>query len=448
MLRPSRKLPGASDRYSSRRRPRALSPSKRHRLALALEPLESRRLLATLTVNTTSDAVGPTDPTLSLREAIEVSNGTLAISALSTQAQAQISGALGTPNSIHFAIPASTAPNLDVPVAGFDPNTQTWTITPDGTLPTITTPVDIDGFTEANVGMPYAYPNEIASSSPPTEITTVPNSTAAINGNNARVRVIIDGSASGGGTGFILDASYSMLRGLIIANFAVGVSIPNPTDVGNSIQGDFVGDYFLHPVNPNSGLPLPAPEGEVLVTAGSSQQGVIINGANSTLGGASPQDDVVITGSGSQGVWIQSGALGTQVLGCQIGVIGPSDFGVYYSVGNGAQGVLVQSSSDLIGAVGAGNLIGANAGDGVQLDQAATQVQIAGELYRRGAGRRLRLRKPAPRQWRAMALTSSGPRTTPWVAARPPPATRSRSTGPTASTSPAPRRPATSCRIT
>ena len=59
-------------------------------------------------------------------------------------------------------------------------------------------------------------------------------------------------------------------------------------------------------------------------------------------------------------------------------MIGPSDYGVYCSVGNGAEGVLVQSSSDLIGVVGAGNIISANAGDGVQLDAGATQVQVAG----------------------------------------------------------------------
>ena len=333
-------------------------------MALDLEPLESRRLLATFTVTNTLDNGSNTSPTPgSLRAAIVAANQ-----------------AAPGPNSIHFAIPASTAPNLDVPVAGFDAINQTWTITPDGPLPTITTPVDIDGFTEANVGMPYAYPDEIASSSPPTEITTPPNSTAAIDGNNARDRVIVDGSASAGGTGFVLDASHSMLRGLIIDGFGVGVEVPNASDVGDAIQGDFIGSYLLYPVDPNSGTALPAPDGEVLVTAGSAQQGVVINGANTTLGGASPQDDVVITGSGSQGVWIQSGALGTQVLGCQIGVIGPSDFGVYYSVGNGAEGVLVQSSSDLIGATGAGNVISADTGDGVQLDQGATQVQVAGNF--------------------------------------------------------------------
>ena len=49
--------------------------SSRWRRRLSFEGLESRRLLATLTVNTTADETTP-DTTLSLREAIEVVNGT------------------------------------------------------------------------------------------------------------------------------------------------------------------------------------------------------------------------------------------------------------------------------------------------------------------------------------------------------------------------------------
>ncbi len=47
-------------------------------------------------------------------------------------------------------------------------------------------------------------------------ITSVPNATAATDGNNAQIRVIVDGSDSSGGTGFTLDAAHSMIRGLII----------------------------------------------------------------------------------------------------------------------------------------------------------------------------------------------------------------------------------------
>jgi hypothetical protein len=360
MLRPRRRIHLASHRPSSGRKPPAQSPSRR-RFALGPESLESRRLLTTFVVTNTLDNGSDVSPTPgSLRAAMVASN-------LATPG----------PNAIAFEIPASTAANLDTPVAGFDPDTQTWTITPDGPLPTITTPVDIDGFTEANTGVPYNYPNQVTLGGAPTEITSSPNTTQAIDGNNARVRIIIDGSDSGGATGFVLDASHSMLRGLIVNDFGVGVEVPNANDVGDAIQGDFIGSYLLYPVDPNTGEPLPSPSNEEIVGSGNAQQGVIIAGANTTLGGASAQDDVVIAGNEAEGVWIQSTARGSQVLGCQIGVVGPSDNGVYWSPGNGAQGVLVQSSSDLIGAANAGNVISADTGDGVELDQGATQVQVA-----------------------------------------------------------------------
>ena len=39
----------------------------------------------------------------------------------------------------------------------------------------------------------------------PQYIVSVPNQVAALNGNNARARVIIDGQNTGGATGFVLD---------------------------------------------------------------------------------------------------------------------------------------------------------------------------------------------------------------------------------------------------
>ena len=79
----------------------------------------------------------------------------------------------------------------------------------------------------------------------PTLISSVPNTVAALQGNNAQVRVIIDGSLLPSGPtdiGFAINASDSILRGLAIEGFSVGVSVPNPTDVGDLIQGNFIGD--------------------------------------------------------------------------------------------------------------------------------------------------------------------------------------------------------------
>ena len=70
----------------------------------------------------------------------------------------------GTDN-IYFNIPASNAPGVNVPVPGFDPTTQDWTITLTSPFPTIIRPVAIDGYTQANAGnpIPYLYPDSISS---------------------------------------------------------------------------------------------------------------------------------------------------------------------------------------------------------------------------------------------------------------------------------------------
>ncbi len=91
---------------------------------------------------------------------------------------------------------------------------------------------------------------------PPALISSLPNSIAAIAGNNSQVRVVINGSAipqSSSDTGFVLNASDSILRGLVITGFGVGVSVPSPADVGDLIQGNFIGDYLTYPVDPLSG---------------------------------------------------------------------------------------------------------------------------------------------------------------------------------------------------
>ena len=57
----------------------------------AFEVLEERQLLATITVNTVSDS-DSAGTTLSLRQAIEISDGTLAVSSLTPQQQALVIG--------------------------------------------------------------------------------------------------------------------------------------------------------------------------------------------------------------------------------------------------------------------------------------------------------------------------------------------------------------------
>ncbi len=434
-----------------------------------LETMESRRLLSTFVVSNTDDSGKG-----SLRQAILDANA---------------DPAPGT-DDIVFGIPASTAPALNVPVPGFDPSTQDWTITLASPLPVITRSLSIDGYTQGHVGIPYFYPADISSASQflsftsttvggtftlttsaplpvgttipipydatagavqgalqaiigagnvsvaggplnsagvtitfqgayqgiaipdlsstnnlmgvpgtnpaisiftstiggvplsPALITSVPNSTAATSGNTAQVRVVIDGSnlpRNSNDIGFVLNASNSILRGLAIDGFNIGVSVPNPADVGDLIQGNFIGTYVIYQVDTQTGAPLPAPDNVGLAGQGNAQQAVVLDSANATVGGTDPQDSNVICGNGAQGVLIQPGGSGNQVLGNQIGVVGPIE-GYYFQDGNGAEGVLIESSgtagdpasiiyasSNVIGGRAGGNVISANGGDGVHL---------------------------------------------------------------------------------
>ncbi len=216
----------------------------------------------------------------------------------------------------------------------------------------------------------------------PTLISSVPNTTAAINGNDAQVRVILNGSKTGGSTGLVLAASQSIIRGLAIEGFGIGVSVRNPTDVGDLIQGNSIGEYLVYPVDPLAGTPLPSPNTVELAGLGNTKEGVSLGSANATVGGTEPQDANVIGGNGAQGVLIIPGASGNQVLGNQIGIIGPSANGLYFLAGNGSDGVAIESSgtasdpsgivfssSNVIGgaAPGSGNIISANHGFGVHL---------------------------------------------------------------------------------
>ena len=71
---------------------------------------------------------------------------------------------------------------------------------------------------------------------------------------------------------------------------------------------------------------------------------MVLGSLNTTVGGTDPQDSNVIGGNGMQGVLIEPGASGNQVLGNQIGLVGPSSSGFYFPAGNGAEGVLIESS--------------------------------------------------------------------------------------------------------
>jgi hypothetical protein len=104
---------------------------------LLVEPLELRATPATIIVNTLTDenTFGGSDPTLSLREAIELVNGTLAVASLSPAEQALVTGTPHVPNvadSVQFRVTgtinlASALPDItgELNLLGPGPNVLT-----------------------------------------------------------------------------------------------------------------------------------------------------------------------------------------------------------------------------------------------------------------------------------------------------------------------------------
>jgi parallel beta-helix repeat protein len=209
--------------------------------------LEDRQLLAAIAVNTAADD-STADATLSLREAIEVSNGTLAVSSLSTQEQAQVSGAVGAMNTISFNIP-TTDP-------GYNAATGVWTIALQSELPAINTDaVIINGYSQ-----PGALENTLAQ------------------GDNAKLTIALDGV--GAANGLTIEQPGSQVFGLDIEHFRKdGVLV---TAAGNvQVAGCFIGTD---------------PTGETAVGNGT---GVEIENSSNLIGGPNVGDRNVLSGSGN-----------------------------------------------------------------------------------------------------------------------------------------------------
>ena len=224
----------------------------------------------------------------------------------------------------------------------------------------------------------------------PTLITSVPNTVAAKDGNNAKIRVIIDGSLTNGATGFVIATSHSSIRGLIIDGFGVGVSIPSPDNVGDLVQGNFIGKYFLFPVDRHDGG-----------AAAGAERGDLHGDRKLTPGRAPGIDQCDDRRRRRLRTTTSSPATGSRACrSCRAQrEPGPRQSDRHRrSVArrtcspfapNGAEGVLIASSSNTVGGdtAGAGNLISANIGDGVHITGlAATRNRVEGNYIGIGPG--------------------------------------------------------------
>lgn len=319
---------------------------------LRCESLESRRLLAIVTVTNLSDSINgntmsigqliasPGMDGISLREAIHAANNT-----------ANVGGA----DEIWFNIPG-TAPH---------------SIIPGTTLPTISDALVIDGTTEPDfLGVPIVELNGNAGAFTGLTINTTAggstirglvinrfggNGIAITSGNNVVEGCYIGTDVSGlidqGNSGVGISASglqnriggtTAAARNVISGNNSLGVAI---SGAGSVVQGNYIG------IN-SSGT----------AAVGNSSSGVFVTVGSVTVGGAVPGAGNVISGNGSHGIENLTGPFNT----FQGNYIGTNASGTS-AVPNLVNGIVLGTPGNLIGGStpGAGNLISGNATHGL-----------------------------------------------------------------------------------
>ncbi|HXD32427.1 MAG TPA: FG-GAP-like repeat-containing protein [Pyrinomonadaceae bacterium] len=222
------------------------------------------------------------------------------------------------------------------------PGPGVQTITPGTSLPVINSPIIIDGYTQ---------PGSQANNS----LTT----------DNAVLLIEINGINTGfSQSGLSISAGSSTVRGLVINRFQRG-QIELSNNGGNIISGNFLS------CNAAGNAPL-----------ANSSTGVIVASANNTIGGLTPQDRNVISGSSSNGMTISNFGPGINNNKIQGNFVGLNVNGVS-ALPNSGQGIFIFTANNIVGGTqpGAGNVISGNGQGGVSIDgSAASGNTVQGNL--------------------------------------------------------------------
>lgn len=212
------------------------------------------------------------------------------------------------------------------------PGVGVQTVAPLSVLPTISQPVDIDGYSQ-----PGAAPNTLAV------------------GTNAVLLIELAGNGSTGFNGITLasGAGASTIRGLVVNRFNLGIVLNSASNV---VSGNFIG------VDPSGTLDR------------GNQYGLSITGTDNLIGGSLPGQRNVISANLQDGVstnahrttiqgnYIGTNAAGTAALGNRIGIDNHAEFAGVSSVIGGLNGTPGGSCT------GACNLISGNGLYGILLD--------------------------------------------------------------------------------
>ncbi len=291
---------------------------RRYSAALALERLEDRTVPSAYWVTTTADG-GPG----SLRDAIYQVNADTSHTLYPSPSNPSM-------DEIDFRITADSDTG-----GGYNAVTKVATITPLAGLPDITNAVLINGYTQ-----PEAKTNDLSG---PGQLGVAPADPSTY-GDDAVLKIELDGASAGTATGLYLAASNVTVQGLVINRFShYGIRIGGTGDV---IQGNFLGT-------------------DVTGTQafGNSEADVKDSATNAVIGGTTPMARNIISGQlhGTdqfQGGIVLFGADNSTVQGNFIG----TDSTGTRSLGNADQGISILTNNCLIGGPtpGAGNIISGN----------------------------------------------------------------------------------------
>jgi hypothetical protein len=235
------------------------------------------------------------------------------------------------------ATPGVDTINFNIPDDPSIPGDEVRTISPVSPLPEITGVVAIDGYTQGDATSTTADDAR-------------PNTLAV--GNNAVLKIELDGSSAGNANGLIISAGSSTVRGLMINRFAggsiSGTGIILKTNGNNVIAGNFLGTDATGTADQGN------------------EEGLVIeqNSSNNTIGGPLPEERNVISGNG-YGLSFSNSSSGNQV---QANYIGTKKNGTE-ALPNSLDGINVGGSNNVIGGADAGerNVISANAQEGVSI---------------------------------------------------------------------------------
>ena len=227
---------------------------------------------------------------------------------------------------IRFAIPMAdaNAEDIDGEDAGGDPEADVFVIRPGSALPELNHEggVTVDGASQALF---------------------------AGDTNPAGPEIVLDGTQAGEGVdGFRLVGSDNQVLGLNIRGFR-GSGIVLHGSQRNVVVGNLVGT-----------------DARGATAQGNGWDGIQLrNGASgNTIGGAAPNAGNVCSGNGRDGIALVAGATGNEILGNIVG----ADAAGASPVPNGGDGIRLDGApANQIGQPGAGNVIGGNAGNGVNI---------------------------------------------------------------------------------